>query len=66
MDFDPNTIKTIQETHTNVAWLISDAEKRDKRMDQVEGRVRRIENAFVPLVAVVGIGTHKVMVWLKL
>lgn len=66
MDLDQDTIKQIAETHTNVAWLKDDAEAMDQRASKLEGRVRRIENYFVPVVAVIGVGTHKVIAWLKL
>ena len=73
MEIDQETRDKVIETHADVRHIMYELEggreqfkRLDTRINKQDTRIRRIENAFVPVVAVVGIGTHKVMAWLKL
>ncbi len=62
-----------QETHADVRHIMYELEggreqfsQLDTRINKQDTRIRRTENAFVPVLAVIGVSTHKILVWLKL
>jgi len=65
-DTDIKEIKDIVvETHTTMTHILTELEKSNTQFEKLEKRVRYIENLFVPVVAVIGIATYKIMEWLQ-
>ena len=66
VEIDSETLKIITETHNDVKHLVKNNEEQKKKFEKLDGRVRRIETWFLPLVAMVGIFANKIWSFLKL
>lgn len=66
VEIDSETLKIIAETHSDVKHLVKSNDEYKKKFDKLDGRVRRIETWFLPLVAMVGVFAHKIWTFLKL
>lgn len=66
VEIDNDTLEKIIETHNDVKHLVKNNEEQKKKIDKLDGRVRRIETWFLPLVAMVGIFANKIWSFLKI
>ena len=66
VEIDNDTLEKIAETHNDVKHLVKSNDEYKKKFDKLDGRVRRIETWFLPLVAMVGLFANKIWSFLKL
>lgn len=73
MELDQETRDKIIETHRDIKHICEDLKqgreqfkRLDTRINRQDTRLRRIENLFLPILAIMSIFAHKLMGWLKL
>ena len=66
VEIDGDTLAKIHETHNDVKHLVKNNDEYKKKFEKLDGRVRRIETWFLPLVTFVGLFAHKMWTFLKL
>jgi len=65
VEIDNDTLEKIIETHNDVKHIVQDNKIYQEKFDKLEGRVRHIENWFLPAVGVIGLFAHKFWSFLK-
>ena len=73
MELDQETRDKIIETHTDIKHICDDLKQGREQFKQIDNRIsrqdtrlRRIENLFLPILAIISIFAHKLFEWLKL
>ena len=66
IELDQETRDKIIETHRDIKHICEDLKQSQVQSRRLDTRLRRVENLFLPTVAIIGIFAHKVMSWLKL
>ena len=64
MELDSDTRDKIIETHTDIKHILNELEDGREQFKQLDKRLRRVENLFLPLLGIMSLFAHKIMKWM--
>ena len=66
VELDRETRDKIVETHTDIKHILTELEEGRDQFKNIDKRLRRVENLFLPILGFMSLFAHKLMTWLKI
>ena len=66
VELDLETRDKIVETHTDIKHILTELKESRDQFKNIDKRLRRVENLFLPILGFMSLFAHKLMTWLKI